>query len=98
VCARFHPSLPKVRLKEQASQDTRVRDACDRPTAGTSRVPGKVGFMVLKVPFRHTHPLLGKLLFGPIPHTPPTTVPALLIPNGTVTAAEELVGQTSVPG
>src|SRR5207245_7827224 len=38
VCARFHPSLPKVRLKEQASQDTRVRDACDRPTAGTSRV------------------------------------------------------------
>jgi len=61
-------------------------------------LPGKVGFMVLKVPFRHTHPLLGKLLFGPIPHTPPTTVPALLIPNGTVTAAEELVGQTSVPG
>src|SRR5207253_1918979 len=38
VCARFHPSLTKVRLKEQASQDTRVRDACDRPTAGTSRV------------------------------------------------------------
>ena len=38
VCARFHPRLPEVRLKEQASQDTRVRDACDRPTTGTSRV------------------------------------------------------------
>src|SRR5438552_6622315 len=38
VCARFHPSLPKVRLKEQASQDARIRYTRDRPTAGTSRV------------------------------------------------------------
>jgi len=59
---------------------------------------GEVGFMTVKVPFRHTHPLPGKEPFEPIPHTPPTTTPALLIPNGTVTAAEEFVGQTPVLG
>ena len=45
---------------------------------------GGAGFMLLKVPFTQTQPPLGKAPVGVTPHNPPTTVPALLMPNGTV--------------
>src|SRR5436305_7128626 len=50
--------------------------------------PGWVGFMVLNEPLIQTQPLFGNVPYeGSIPHSPPTTVPALFIPKGTVTRA-----------
>src|SRR6185312_5651197 len=49
--------------------------------------PFENGFMLLNFPFTHTHPPAGNVPLEDMLHSPPTTVPALLMPNGTVLVA-----------
>lgn len=57
------------------------------------------GSVTWKVPAEYTQPPSGKLPVPELtPQMPPTTVPALLMPKGTVTMLPPLLLQASVPG